>query len=448
MSTLAKQNQFDTERLTRLAELALDEAKRQGMDQAEVGLSNSSGLSVTVRLGDIETLEHYRDQSLGITVFNDHRKGSASTSDLSETAVREAVQAACSIAGFTTRDESAGLADAELMATNIPDLDLYHLWELKPDAAIELALDCENAARDYDKQITNSEGATVVAFGGATLYANTHGFIGSYTGTRHSISCSVIAGKGDQMQRDYWYTTDRDPQKLEAPAAVGREAATRALRRLHARKIPTAQLPVLFAPEMARGLIGHFIGAIRGGALYRKASFLLDHKGKPVFPDFIDIVEQPHLKGALGSAPFDNEGVATRERALVKQGVLQDYVLDAYSARKLGLQTTGNAGGVHNLTINSTGQDQQGLIQQMGRGLLVTEMMGHGVNNVTGDYSRGASGFWVENGEVQYPVQEITIAGNLKKMFMGIVGVGNDVDVRGNVRCGSILVDSMTVAGD
>lgn len=448
MSTLAKQKQFDTERLTRLAELALDEAKRQGMDQAEVGLSNSSGLSVTVRLGDIETLEHYRDQSLGLTVYKDQRKGSASTSDLSETAVREAVQAACSIANFTTRDEYAGLADAELMAKNIPDLDLYHVWELAADAAIEIALACENAARDYDKQITNSEGATATAFGGATLYANTHGFLGGYTGTRHSISCSVIAGKGDQMQRDYWYTTDRNPQRLQAPDAVGREAAKRALRRLNARKIPTAQMPVLFAPEMARGLLGNFIGAIRGGALYRKASFLLDHKGKPVFPKFIDIVEQPHLRGALGSTPFDNEGVATRERSIVSKGVLQDYVLDAYSARKLGTQTTGNAGGVHNLSINSTGQDQNGLIKQMERGLLVTEMMGHGVNNVTGDYSRGASGFWVENGEVQYPVEEITIAGNLKKMFMGIVGVGNDVDVRGNVRCGSILVDSMTVAGD
>ncbi|HEX7028111.1 MAG TPA: metalloprotease PmbA [Gammaproteobacteria bacterium] len=448
MSTLAKQKQFDTERLTRLAELALNEAKRQGMDQAEVGVSNSSGLSVTVRLGDIETLEHYRDQSLGLTVYKDKRKGSASTSDLSETAVREAVRAACSIAGFTAQDEYAGLADAALMARNIPDLDLYHVWELQADKAIELAQACEGAARDVDKQISNSEGATVVAFGAANLYANTHGFIGGYSGTRHSISCSVIAGEGEHMQRDYWYTTDRNPQKLQAPDAVGREAAKRALRRLNARKIPTAQLPVLFVPEMARGLLGNFVSAIRGGALYRKASFLLDHKGKPVFPEFIDLVEQPHLPGALGSAPFDNEGVATREHAIVSKGVLQDYVLDAYSARRLGTQTTGNAGGVHNLSINSTGQDQQGLIKQMERGLLVTEMMGHGVNNVTGDYSRGASGFWVENGEVQYPVQEITIAGTLKKMFMGIVGVGNDIDVRGNIRCGSILVDSMTVAGD
>lgn len=447
MSQLIRVPDWDVDKLNTLAELALDESKAHGADAAEVELTVSNGLSVTARLGEVETLEHERDRSFAVTVFQGGRKGSASSTDLAEAAVRETVRAACSIARFTAEDPCAGLADADLMAREVPDLDLYHPWDLSPEAAIEKAIACEAAAR-AQAGIENSEGATVSRSGGYGLYANTHGFTGGFPVSRHSAVCSVIAGRGERMQRDAWYTVARNPEDLEDLEAVGRKAAERALARLDARKLPTARVPVLFAPEMARTLLGHFIGAIRGGALYRKASFLLDHKGKPVFPDFVNIREQPHLPRALGSAPFDNEGVATGERDLVKGGVLVDYVLDSYSARKLGLKTTGNAGGVHNLTIETGEYDRDGLLRMMGRGLLVTEMMGQGVNPVTGDYSRGATGFWVENGQIQYPVQEITVAGNLKQMFQNLRAAGNDVDARSSIRCGSLLIDDMMVAGD
>ncbi len=448
MSTLDKIKDYDTARLATLSEMVLSEACSLGATSAEVGLSVSSGFSVTVRLNDIETLEHYRDQSLAVTVYKGQAKGSASTSDLNDASVRDVVASACSIAGFTAKDDCAGLADPDLMAKDIPDLQLYHPWQVTVEEAIDLAKTCESAARDSDKRIINSEGASVTTYGGASIYANSHGFLGGYGGTRHSMSCSVIAGDEKQMQRDYWYSSARQHSTLQSADSIGLQAAERALQRLDARKLETCQAPVVFSPEMARSLLGSFIGAIRGGALYRQASFLLDYKGKAVFPDFITITEKPHLLSALGSAPFDTEGVSTHERDIVQRGVLQDYVLDSYSARKLGMQTTANAGGVRNLHITQGDQSQAELLQTMGKGLLVTEMMGQGVNNVTGDYSRGASGFWVENGEIQYPVEEITVAGNLKDMFMGIQAIANDVDTRSNIITGSILIDNMTIAGN
>ncbi len=425
----------------------LAEARAQGASAAEAGVSTDTGLSVTVRLGEVETVEHHRDKGVAVTVYFGKRKGTASSSDFSPRAIRETVAAACTIARYTAEDEYSGLADADLMATDIPDLDLCHPWVLSADQAVALAMDAEAAGR-VDQRITNSEGATVNTYQGGRVYGNSHGFIGGYASTRHGISCVLIAQQGENdMQRDYWYTVARDAASLELPAEVGAHAARRALQRLGARRLSTRQVPVIFAAEVAGGLIGHFLGAIRGGSLYRNASFLVDHLDKRVFPEFVHIHEQPHLKNALGSAPFDDEGVATRARDFIVDGVLTSYVLDSYSARKLGMQTTGNAGDVHNLTVDPGTLDLDGLIKEMGTGLLVTELMGMGVNIVTGDYSRGASGFWVENGEIQYPVQEITIAGNLRDIFMQIQGTGRDVDTRGNIRTGSILIERMTVAG-
>ncbi len=436
------------EHLERVVADALKTARSQGADQAEVAASLESGLSVNVRMGDVETLEYQRDRGLGVTVYFGKRKGSASTADLSEQAVAESIAAACSIARYTAEDPCAGLADAELMATELPDLDLFHPWELEPEHAIEMAISCEDAARGYDMRIGNSEGATVSSHRGTRVYGNSHGFLGGYESTSHSISCSVLARQGGQMQRDYWYTVARSPASLEAPEAVGRLAAERTVRRLGARRLSTRKAPVLFAAELARGLIGHFIGAIRGGAQYRRSSFLLDAIDTQIFPSFMRIDERPRLPGALGSAAFDAEGVATHDRELILDGVLQGYVLDSYSARKLGMQTTGNAGGVHNLVVTSGELDAKGLLAEMGEGLLVTELLGHGINPVTGDYSRGAAGFWVEGGEIVHPVEEVTVAGNLREMFLSIAAVGNDVDLRGNIRTGSILVDGMTIAGE
>ena len=425
----------------------LDEAKCQGASAAEAGVNAESGLSVTVRLGEVETVEHNRDKGLGVTVYFGQRKGSASTSDFSREAIRETVAAACAVAKYTAEDPSAGLAEAALMAKDIPDLDLHHPWDLSAERAIGLAQDCEAAARETDSRITNSEGATVSSHAGYRVYGNSHGFLGAYPSSRHSVSCAVIADDGHGMQRDYWYTVARDRDDLEAARSVGRRAGERTVRRLNGRRLATQQAPVLFVAEVAGGLFGSFIRAIRGESLYRKSSFLLDQLGEAVFPSFIHIHEQPHLPKALGSAPFDGEGVATRARDLISEGVLQGYVLDSYSARKLGMETTGNAGGVHNLTIDPGPLDFTGLLKEMDKGLLVTEMMGMGVNIVTGDYSRGAAGFWVENGEIQYPVEEITIAGNLRDMFKGIAAVGSDVDTRGNTRTGSVLIERMTIAG-
>lgn len=434
--------------LEALVETVLQEARKLGATQAEAGVSIESGLNLSVRMGDVETLEYQRDRGLGISVYFGQRKGSASTSDLSPQAVSDAVRAASSIARYTAEDACAGLADAGLMARDLPDLDLCHPWALEPEQAIEIARQCETAARAFDKRITNSEGASVTSHRGLRVYGNTHGFVGGYESTSHSLSCSVIGSAGDSMQRDYWYTTARDASELESAKAVGEHAAQRTVARLGARKLSTRKAPVLFAPEMARGFLGHFLGAMRGGAQYRQASFLLGGVGKQVFPEFVQLSERPHLRGALASAAFDNEGVATHDREIVDHGIATTYLLDSYAARKLGLQTTGHAGGVRNLIVKPGGYDFAGLLKEMGTGLVVAELIGQGVNGVTGDYSRGAAGFWVEHGEIAYPVEEITIAGNLGDMYRNVVAVGNDVDLRGSIRTGSILVSEMTIAGE
>ena len=425
----------------------ITQAQKAGADSAAAGVSIDAGLSVTVRLGETETLEFNRDRSLGLTVYFDHRKGSASTADFSPESLSATVQAACDIARYTSRDECAGLADAEHMATVIPDLDLYHPWNLDAEQAIALATDCEDAARQVDARIENSEGGTVSSHVGMRVKANTHGFLAGYRSSYHSISCAVIGKQGDEMQRDYWSFSARDPADLATAAETGRIAGERTIRRLGTQRLSTRQAPVVFAADIASSLFGHFISAVSGSSLYRKSTFLLDYLGKQVFPEHLHIHEQPLLKKGLGSAPYDSEGVATQARDFIKDGILQSYVLNSYSARKLGLTTTGNAGGVRNLSIDPGDKDLNQILRSMDTGLLVTELIGFGVNNITGDYSRGAAGYWVEGGEIQYPVDEITVAGNLKDMFMNIVEVGNDVDLRGNTRTGSVLIEEMTIAG-
>ncbi len=426
----------------------LDEAARQGASAAEAALSVDNGLTASVRLGEVETVEHHCDQGLGVTVFFGRQKGSASTNDLSPASLADTVRAACSIARHTSGDEYAGLPEAEDLATECVELDLYHPWQVDAEQALQVAKECEDAALAFSAEINNSEGATVNSHHGVRVFGNSLGFLQGLHSSRHSISCAVLAGAGDRMQRDFWYAVARDPERLQAAREIGEKAAARTVARLDARSIGTRQCPVLFAPETAVSLIGAFIGAVSGGNLYRKASFLLDALDKQIFPDFVRIDEQPLLPGGMGSAWFDAEGVATRARDLVSGGVLRSYVLSSYSARKLGLRTTGNAGGVHNLMVAANGPDFAGMLRLLGTGLLVTELMGQGVNRVTGDYSRGASGFWVENGEIQFPVEEITIAGNLKTMFQQITAIGEDIDYRGNIRVGSILVERMAVAGN
>lgn len=435
-------------RLQQIIEDLLKEAKLQGASAAEASVGSSSGLDVAVRLGEVETVEHTRDNGLGITVYFGHRKGSASTSDLSTDAVRDAVRAACAIAEQTQEDRCAHLAAAELMATEIPDLDLYHPWLLSVEEAIDLATACEDAARGHDPRIINSEGASLSTHFGIHVSGNTQGFIGGYPTTRHSLNCAVIAQEDDMMQRDYWWTSARSALDLEPAHSVGERAAARTVARLGARRLPTREAPVLFRAEVATGLLRSLVGAINGNSLYRRSSFLLDHLGKRIFPEFVRIHEEPHLPRGLSSAPFDGDGVATRAKDLVSGGILQTYVLDTYSGCRLGLPTTGNAGGVRNLRIEMGDKDRSAMLRELGTGLMVTELMGHGVNAVTGDYSRGASGFWVENGEIQYPVEEITIAGNLKTMFAGLVAVGNDCDFPGGTRTGSWLIDRMMIAGE
>ena len=425
----------------------LDEARARGVDQAEVAVSHDLGLSATARLGDVEHLEYTNDRGIGITVYCGSRKGSASTSDISPEAIREAVGKACTFATFTASDKHAGLADADRMAAEVPDLQLDHPWTLDATAAIDMAIACEAAALKFDKRITNSEGASVWTNRGVRAYGNTHGFIGSYAKTGHGISCSVLGEADGDMQRDYFYSASRDPAELEAAEKIGETAASRAVRRLGARKIATTKAPVLFIPELARGFIGHAMGAISGGAQYRRSSFLLDAAGEKIFPDFISVEERPHIPKGMASAPYDSEGVATWDRDIVAGGVLQGYILSSYSARRLGLETTANAGGAQNLIVPGNAGDLETLLADMGTGLLVEELIGHGVNAVTGDYSRGAVGQWVENGEIQYPVHEVTIAGNLRDLYSRIVAVGCDQDPRGGIRCGSILVDGMTIAG-
>lgn len=436
------------QQLRELVQDVLSEAKQKGADQAEAVATTSSGLSTTVRLGAVETVEYQQDRGLGVTVFFGQRQGSASTSDLGPGAVRETVAKACTIARHTAADPFAGLADAGLMPAEIRDLDLCHPWGVTPEDAIDLAKECEVTALDYDPRIGNSEGATVVRHQGLRIYGNTHGFLGAQQATSHSMSCVVIGSADGHMERDYWYTAARDPGELESPREVGLKAATRTIDRLGARKISTRKTPVVFPAELARGLIGHLVSAISGPVQYRKASFLLDTAGEQIFPQNMCIFERPHIPKGLASAAFDGEGVATSDRDLVTDGVLDGYVLDSYAARKLGLETTANAGGIHNLIVSPGSSDFESMLKAMGTGFLIRELIGQGVNVVTGDYSRGAAGFWVENGEIQYPVDEITIAGNLKEMFAGIAEVGTDVDLRGGIRTGSILIGSMTIAGE
>jgi PmbA protein len=443
----ADMRQNEQELKSLVAEI-LAEAERQGASAAEVSVSADTGLSVSVRKGSLETIEFNQDRGFGITVYFGARKGSASTSDSSRDAIRETVRAAANIARFTQEDPCNGLADAELMPTSLPGLDLFHPWDMDPAGAEQLALACENAAFEHDGRVVNSEGAQVSSQQSCRVYGNSHGFIGSTLGTRHGVSCVVIAEDGKGMQRDYWYTVARDPSALEAAASVGARAASRAVARLSPRRVQTGRLPVLFAPEVASGLVGHLLGALSGGAQYRKASFLLDALGHQVAADHLSLVEEPLLPGRIGSAAFDGDGVATWSKPFVSAGTAEHYILSSYSARRLGMHTTGNAGGVFNLSVRGNTRSVPELMAAMGRGLLVTELMGQGVNSVTGDYSRGAAGFWIENGEVAYPVDEITIAGNLKDMYRNLELIGDDVDERGNIRTPSLLVGAMTIAGE
>lgn len=436
---------------TRLRELAarvLELAAAGGASAAETEVSEGFGQTVSVRRGEVETLEYNKDKGVGVTVYLGQRRGHASTSDFSDDALRRSVEKALAIARFTAEDDCAGLAEADRLATAFPDLALHHAWDVSVEDAIELAQRCEAAALGVDSRINNSEGASVSLQESQFIYANSLGFMGGYPSSRHSVSCAVIAEENEAMQRDYWYTTARDPADMDAVESVGRRAGERTVRRLNGRKLDTRQCPVLFEAPIATGLIASFVSAVSGGHLYRKSSFLLDSLGTQVFPDFMRIEERPFLPKGLASSPFDSEGVATQDRDVVRDGVVQGYFLSSYSARKLKMPTTGNAGGNHNLIVPSTGEDFAALLRKMDRGLLVTELLGHGLNMVTGDYSRGAAGFWVENGQIAYPVEEITVAGNLKDIFRGIVAIGSDVETRGSRRVGSILIDQMTVAGN
>lgn len=426
----------------------LDLARQSGATSAEASIGAGAGFSATARMGEAETVEHQRDKGLNVTCFINHKKGSASTTDFSEHALRETVRAACTIAKHTSEDEYAGLLEPQYVATQVPDLDLLHPWDISPEEAIKLAIECENTARSFDKRISNSEGATVHSYSGNHYYGNSHGFIGGWDWSSHSIDCAVIAEQDGMMQREGWYSKKRDHTELEDIRTIAGTAATRALQKLGSRKLATLSVPVIFEAPVANSLFSSFINAILGGAQYRKSTFLLDKIGSQIFPGHISLEERPHMRKGPGSAPFDNDGMATRDRTLVADGMLQGYVVSAYSARKLGMQPTGNAGGVHNLIVKTGEQDLDALLKTMNKGLLITDLIGFGINQVTGDYSRGASGFWVENGEIQYPVEEITVAGNLTEMFMQIVAVGNDVDTRRNIQTGSVLIENMMVAGN
>lgn len=429
------------------ARMALGLARQLGAEACEVGASVDQGVGVSVREGEVETVELSRDQGIAVTVYVGQRKGSASSSDAGEASVRAAVEKAMAIARHTGEDPASGLADASLMATELPDLEVHHPWALSIDEATELALRCEAAGRGV-VGIKSSDGASLSSGEGVRVYANSHGFLGSQRGSRHSLSCLLIAEDGSGMQRDYDYTSARDPRDLLAAESVGESAAHRTLSRLGATRPATGRMPVLFDPTLASGLVGHLMSAIAGGALFRQASFLCDRLGDPLFPEWFTLDERPMEVGAMASSPFDNDGVQTRDNVFVRDGRLASYMLSAYSARRLGLETTGNAGGARNLRITAPLERRDELLARMGRGVLVTELMGQGVNGVTGDYSRGAAGFWVEDGRIQHPVEEFTIAGNLETMFRGLVGVGSDTDTRGSIHTGSWLIDEMMVAGD
>jgi len=429
----------------------LDLAKSLGADAAEASISRQQGLSVGTRLGEVETVEFTNDGALGITVYQQGRKGSASTADLSEAALKQTVQAAVNIAKYTSVDDCSGLADKNMLEMSPADLDLYHPKVLSTDEAIQLAKECEDSALAFDPRITNSDGASLDSFEGYKVYGNTNGQIVGYPSSRHSLSCVMIASEGDDMQRDYAYTVNRDFDLMDNGISIGIQASKEALSRLNAQKLPTGKVPVMFRADIANSIFGHFIAAISGGNLYRKSSFLMDSIGKQVFPEFLNISERPHILKGLASSTFDSEGVKTVDREIIVDGCLETYLLTSYSARKLGLTTTGHAGGIHNWQINAKGSAKGGdfdaMLKTLGTGFLVTELMGQGVNIVNGDYSRGAAGFWVENGEIAYPVSEVTIAGNLSDIFKGLVAVGSDVDLRGSILTGSLLIEEMQVAG-
>lgn len=437
----------EADRLSEIAHQVLRKAASLGASQAEIGASSEVGLSVNVRLGEVETVEYSRDRGVGVTVYFGTRKGSASTADLDASSIDSALEAACAIARFTQEDKSAGLADEEMLANEIRDLDLYHPGHWTADDGIDRAIAMEAAGLDSDQRITNSDGAALHRADVVSIYANSHGFHGRRIGTRHTASCSLMAEQGEEKQRDYSYDTRRSASDLRRLEEIGLEAGQRAVARLNARSVPTTQVPVMFTPELARSLFGHLVAAVSGGSLYRKASFLLDAAGEVLFPEFVQIDEMPFEPRGLRSTCFDSEGVATRERALVRDGELTGYVLSSYSARRLGLTSTGNAGGVHNLTIQPGEKSQSQLISEMDTGFVATELIGQGVNIVTGDYSRGAAGFWVEKGEISHPVQGVTIAGNLRDMYRNIAALGSDVDYRGGIRAPSVLISQMTVAG-
>ncbi len=437
----------DHQRLLDLGAAVLAEAKAQGASSAEMSASVDYGLSVKVRNNGVDTVEHSRDKGMGVTVYFGQRKGSASTSDFSLNALKQTVSAASAIAKYTSADKFSGLADADLMATDIPNLDLSHPWQIQAAQAIELGREMESAAKQADTRISNTSGASIARHQGVSMYCNSHGFYGMLPSTRHYLSCSVIAGTGAEMQRDNWYTMSRSHELLDSPSHVGEMAARRAVARLGAKTLATGNYPVLFSPEMARGLLSSFISAISGSSLYRKSSFMLDKLGEIVFAKNVRLSEQPLLERALGSSAYDSDGLARKPRDIVTNGVLQGYVLSIYSARKLGMQPTANAGGVRNLTLHPGELDELALLKAMDTGFYVTEMMGQGARLTTGDYSRGAAGFWVENGEIVHAVQEVTVAGNLADMFKSIVEIGSSMDTRGNVRTPSILISNMMVAG-
>ena len=434
--------------LQSLVQEMLDYAKEQGATACAAEASEGMGQSVTVRKGEVETIEYNRDKGISVSVFLGQRRGNASTSDFTRQALIDTVDKAMTIARYTAADPFSGLPDADRLATVFPELDLFHPWSQSIDDAIAMAGACEAAALAVDARISNSEGASVNTQNSLFVYGNSLGFLAGYPTSRQGLSCAVIAESEQGMQRDYWYSSARRAIDLLPAAEVGRLAGERTVRRLDGRKVKTCQVPVLFEAQIATGLLGHFVAATSGGSLYRKSSFLLDSLGQTIFPDWLQISERPHLLRGMASSPFDNEGVATLDREVIQDGVLQGYFLASYSARKLAMQTTGNAGGNHNLLVSNSGEDFAALLRKMGTGLLVTELLGHGINMVTGDYSRGAAGFWVENGELQYPVEEITIAGNLKQMFKDIVAIGTDTETRGSKQTGSILIAQMTVAGD
>lgn len=434
--------------LQEVAEQVLKSAKNKGATSAEIAVSSGQGFSATVRMGEPETIEHERDQAVDITVYYGHKKGSATTTDMNLAMIEKVVDAACVMAQYTLEDDCAGLPDPEALAKDWPNLDLYHPWDITVKEAIERAKTCESLAMNYDGRINNSEGAVLETYEAVHLYANSYGFMGYEKGSRHGLSLSVIAEANGQMQHDYSYTSARDCQDLWSAERVAKEAAERTLHRLNPRKIKTCEVPVIFTADIATSLISSFLNAVSGGSLYRQSSFLLNSLGQDIFPDFISITEDPFILKGLASCPFDGEGVKVKKRDIVKQGRLEGYLLSSYSARKLKMKTTGNAGGAHNILVSNGNKDLSALIQTMHKGLVVTDVIGQGVNLVTGDYSRGASGFWVERGEIQFPVEEITIAGNLRDMFTGIVEVGSDIERRGKIQVGSVLINRMTIAGN